>query len=37
MDKIRKEIQSYYNAPNKSKIIAHNITNQKNIFKTCEN
>lgn len=35
MDKIRQEILSYYNAPNTSKVIMHNVTNQKNIFKTC--
>lgn len=37
LDEIRKQTQLYKNTPNTSKVIMHNVTNQKNIFKTCEN
>lgn len=35
LDEIRKQTQLYKNVPNNSKVIMHNVTNQKNIFKTC--
>ena len=37
LDEIRKQTQSYKNVLNNSKVIMHNVTNQKNIFKTYEN
>lgn len=35
LDEIRKQAMSFKNVPNTSKVIIHNVTNQKNIFKTC--
>ena len=35
LDEIRQQTQLYKNVPNNSKVIMHNVTNEKNIFKTC--